>query len=423
MQPVTPEDIEWMRRECRRFCDDTYRLVPWATDLPAIAGHFVHYSVKTPGLVAYTRSPEHGRIDRQTPIRAGRYLQKYYPDLPAEKIAEYAGQISALGKLDQVQFACTEDEIERVYTHGPSSCMSHSAASFRTDGVHPSRVYAGPDTAVAYLYGQTEDHITARAVVVKERGETKYSRWVRIYGDVSRMTQALRALGMEQGDLEGARLLKIDGPDGRYVMPYLDGGDAYVTDVGEYWEVGSHGDYEAQCTTGLIGEPEVWGECERCGEDIQTEDDGMYIESVEQTVCDGCLTEHFAYCQERSEYYERDLLCEVRQLGRSNEFVHQDCVGSGECPDTSSFAYHSCAVNDHLVYPNIAMSVVYHTEDEYWLVGRETMSGPFNLRVSTCPTSHNYYLTSLQDEKGRSPWERHEGRDEHDDQIEMSLAA
>jgi hypothetical protein len=170
-------------------------------------------------------------------------------------------------------------------------------------GVHPTRVYAGPDLAVAYI-GSLND-VSARAVVWPDK-----KLYTTIYGDTHRMETALGALGYAEGsdsDFLGARLQRIE-EDGKFVMPYLDMGD-FVDDCGDYLTITNHGDIGCRETDGYAEGGER-GYCEwsdaRCDAD-----DLSYIESVGMAVCDDALSRDFFTCDIFDEYYPYDRSVEV----------------------------------------------------------------------------------------------------------------
>lgn len=232
----------WYKRERDRFHqpkegefgEPAYRALPgerwhaltnsWGAG--TIMGHFAHYSVTHPGMIAFTKSFAHGVADRQTVMKPGRYLSTYFADsLSAPEIARLAGMVSALTKPPEVRFARTAEDIRRIYRNGPSSCMVYGEGEYSTRGIHPTAVYAGPDTAVAYMLSNADDpdSVTARSVVVMEGDEPV--AYTRVYGDADRLVDSLRGMGLaKRMTLDGVRLPRIPVPESTdtFVMPYLD---------------------------------------------------------------------------------------------------------------------------------------------------------------------------------------------------------
>lgn len=124
---------------------------------------------------------------------------------------------------DDVQFATTPDDIEKVYLTGPSSCMTKPADYF--GGVHPSRVYGAGDLAIAYLKKRRGEGIAQRAMCWPAK--KIYSR---IYG-TGPLEDFLKALGYVNGKFDGAKLLKLHPPKQKkdyFVLPYVDYHDYVV---------------------------------------------------------------------------------------------------------------------------------------------------------------------------------------------------
>lgn len=222
-----PDCPAWQIREARRFTTGHYEPVPWEADLEPIPGHFVHFSKDSQGLIAYTQDAGKGERDIQTPLKPGKYLTKFYPDLHPDKVREYSAICDSANKLF---IATTAEEIEHVYLNGPASCMSHPTSQYpNANGVHPTRAYAGGDLAVAYIKDRTGT-IKARTIVWPDKKKVGNMA----YGDRDRLSAALKAAGYEIGrgdgsDLAGAKLKchkfrpKSDPTRDYILFPYLDG--------------------------------------------------------------------------------------------------------------------------------------------------------------------------------------------------------
>jgi hypothetical protein len=272
---------DWKQRESDKFTSGEYAFPTWALDLAPIQDHFAHASLAHPGLIAYTPSAEYGQRDRHTAIAPGRYLTKFYPELSGDDVREYAERQIAATDNTTVLFASTADEIERVYVNGPTSCMSGSEADFNSP-IHPVRVYAAGDLAVAYIEAKP-GKITARALCWPEK-----KLHSRLYGDKTRLLPALEALGYAQGRLDGARLLRM-AKGGDYVMPYIDDSEAASEYSGEYLIIETGGNIDATNTCGLSSEQDEHPVCESCNE-MCDEDEGYYIEDILETWCESCAS-------------------------------------------------------------------------------------------------------------------------------------
>jgi len=312
------ESFAWRNRESDRIVYGEYVKVPWHSDdsLPKIVDHYVHVSLKVPGLLAYTKSPQHGYEDRQTPIKPGRYLKTFYPDLTDERIAVLAAQCTA--ESVTLKYAITPDEIESVYTtpDSPRSCMDNR---HRFRHGHPTRVYGNSDLQLAYV-GTPGGKIAARAVVWPD--EQKYYS---TYGHQSLITRLLDKAGYRHGTFEGAKIRAIETSSGDYVMPYVDG--IYTADLsscGKWFTLGD-GEYDTNNTGGYTtgshcghcdgagGNYDGSGLCQHCYEntftcdgcDNRTSDDEC--NPVDGSVyCDDCHSSRFFCCDECNETYDND---------------------------------------------------------------------------------------------------------------------
>lgn len=254
--------------------------------------HFIHVSTDDNTKIAYTPNAEKGLRDIQVKMAIGRYLQKYYSDtLSNEDIKKWADRHREKCEEGTVYFAVTGDEIEEVYTNGPSSCMSKPAdyPEFETKGIHPSRSYAGPDTVVAYT--KRDGRINARAVCHIGITPPRYSR---IYGD-SVLASRLEEQGFVSGSLEGARLAKIPVPDRKdhYVICYLDGSAIYVNIEGDYIRVMKQSDFAGQRSSGAvyIENPGSQATCACCGKQVSSIN--IVVVFSGESVCNTCRSAHY----------------------------------------------------------------------------------------------------------------------------------
>lgn len=246
--------VRW--RETLRLLSGVYVDVPWSTELAPIEGHYVHIDMSQPGQVRFTADERKGAAFIRVTTRAGRYLTKYYPALSKTDVERYQALLATLGTL---QTAKTADEIEKVYTNGPRSCMSHKRSSY-SSSVHPVRVYGDSDLQLAYIQNGPDSY-SARALIWPDK-----KRYGRVYGDISRLTAMLEANGYVKGDFHGARIRAIEEGQG-YVMPYVD--DAAGADYagGGWLRLSSHGDLDTKTTDGCTHAGECCPNCgERCDE-------------------------------------------------------------------------------------------------------------------------------------------------------------
>jgi hypothetical protein len=331
-KPVyTPEQIaQWHSRERSKFWDGIYRRLPWddeswwmeATNYwgdiqpeKAVAQfHFAHIAEKDANMIAFTENDAKGIADRQTVMKPGRYLKKYFPTMSDDTIRHYASMFDP--SLREVKFATSEAEMVAVYQHGPHSCMAGPGDQWSYG--HPVRVYAAGDLAIAYL--GTLEKATARALCWPAK-----KLYTRLYGDEIRLSAGLKDLGYEEGCLKGAKLQKIDAGNG-WVMPYVDWHG--VEDCGDHFRLTAdgHGDIDAHTTCGYT---EMGEECHNCGCMVR-EDDANGDDATGYSYCYSCFTEIFGWCDSCDSRCYRDDMVEVNHTNyrgiRRQRYVCENCA-------------------------------------------------------------------------------------------------
>lgn len=207
------QKVDWRKREQNRFRDGTYTRLPWQMEtwwtISTMKGpffdHSMHVALDDPTMVAFNKSEEDGERDKQTRMKPGAYLKRYFPSLDDETVRHWAMVMAGTAK-HELKFATTEEEILHVYEKGPSSCMRFPErdSGYRVGDkpYHPVRVYAAGDLAVAYLL--LGKRITARCVCWPAK-----KRYSRIYGDSVRLEAMLGEKGFKRGSFAGAKLLKV----------------------------------------------------------------------------------------------------------------------------------------------------------------------------------------------------------------------
>jgi hypothetical protein len=265
-QAALPTDIDerllpWELREQLRFATNRYQPVPWSDDLAPIPAHYLHLSTDKAGFVAFTPNGAKGAADLQTVMKPGRYLTRFYPDLPAHRIRDIQ---SAVHRATELKFAVTPDAIEDVYTRGPTSCMSSDASEYESP-CHPVRVYGNSDLQLAYITDADGDP-TARALVWPDK-----KLHGRIYGDAALLAHLLKAAGYTRGELEGARIRRINQDTYTVVLPYIDGIKSFGVLDNTWLVIG--GDHDAESTTGLAP-IRALATCEHCSDKVPEADTG-----------------------------------------------------------------------------------------------------------------------------------------------------
>ncbi|WP_150295082.1 hypothetical protein [Sphingobium estronivorans] len=313
-------DVDWQIREKLRFADGTYSLTPWHDEpwYQARHGeHFCHISKEQAGKVAFTENAAKGQIDRQLVMSPGRYLNRFFSEhLDNNAIEGWCARLSVLLEEDALKITQDADEIEDVYVGGPNSCMAHKADYFDSP-CHPVRVYAGPDTALAYI-GSRED-ATARSIVWPSR-----RIYTSIYGDVSRLRLLLEGAGYTSGSLNGARIRRIPHDD-YFVVPYIDEGDD-LDDEGQHLVIGQGG-ISSNKTTGLADIP--WY-CPRCDSDGEAYETVHGVDGDEEEWCYSCFHDHATFCDYNQRYYcDDESFVIVHNDGGSNTVLEDDAEDFG----------------------------------------------------------------------------------------------
>jgi hypothetical protein len=339
------DDDSWMDREAARFATGEYQRTVWHDeswfhDNPATRFHFCHLSKKRPGCVTYTADADKGRADLQAPpMRPGRYLESFHSGVLTEAQRRYWTQrfLAAHGGAgDAVHITQDADAIEYAYTHGPHSCMAHSASQFSSE-CHPSRAYAGPDLGVAFIVSDRDSTdltadveswdftVAARCVVWPER------KWYgRVYGDGGARSARLEELLQEQGyrregDFDGARMRLIE--DGAIVCPYLDVGSR-VTVRGQYLVIDPSGEFEADSTDGVLADASRC--CDHC-DDRMDEESSVYIEDRSEIWCESCAQSDGFSCEGTGNWFSHDVESITLANGAVWSQDHADSCGVFFC--------------------------------------------------------------------------------------------
>ena len=325
------DDSIWITRERDRFLSNEYSKPIWFDDddfvdvlgafiRPDTDNHFVHVSLNNPSMLAYTENSAKGHADRQTPIKVGRYLNRFTKGLTEDRIREVVEAHNACFDTGALEIATTSDDIVQVYTNGPSSCMSYSPSHF-SSSQHPTVVYGSGDLGIAYIGGLAKPRGRALVYLKKKVYST-------IYGDVARLKSILDKSGYKPdkgSDFEGAKvkLVRCENNIDGYIMPYLDNeyGVKYSSDRDHFVMTHSY-DYCAQYTHGLHEECGWW--CAWCEESQCEGDDHVYVDGTGD-ICWHCYENYFMTCEECSEVIHQDNMREViRFFTRTITTTEQD---------------------------------------------------------------------------------------------------
>lgn len=302
--------------------------------------HFPHVSLDDGAQIAFTESHIKGVADRQTRMRPGRYLTKYFGHvLSAETITQLATSFAADYAPMPLQIATDGDDIEQIYIHGPRSCMSYKPNEY-SGHCHPVHVYGGSDLQLAWI-GADADNVKARALIWPER-----KRYSTIYGDALRLEPLLKAAGYTSGSMRGARVRALEDENGHgLIMPYVDG-CSYGERDGRWVRLGD-GDLDCQPTSGTTEESRY--SCDDCGDTVRSEDDLYYCEDDNQTLC--------RHCDERQRFY-----CDRLGVTCAGERVE---MANGDTWSSNAFDRYgaTCAINGEN-YP--ADEMVEMTDGDMW---------------------------------------------------------
>lgn len=255
--PALGQEPDWRKIEAQKLADGTHKRPLWMDKewlkktLEGFGGsyveswfdrmladeasndRFVHVAPDDPTKVEYIRTAAEGLYGRYSRDTTLNYLDHYYGrDLQNSMFWAIAGAVVAeVDDTLDVYFETERDGILDLYQNGPDSCMAHSDESYEA-GRNPTYVYATSDFAIAWL-GPKDisdeddrfDRVSARVVTSPDRKVFANS-----YGDpVLRKALEYRLIGMGYRqsiafqDWKGVRFLAApDGPQNRYIFPYLD---------------------------------------------------------------------------------------------------------------------------------------------------------------------------------------------------------
>lgn len=331
--------LSWEQREVLRFYTGVYREVPKLKALEHIefpntanyARHYLHMSTVSNefDMVAYTETWTKGEMDRQTRLKFGRYLKKYYGHcLQDHEISAAVAELRAVLGLEEekeekeevtrLKFATDIETINRIFE--TRMCAKGSGEDYVScmygkwggNKNRPYHVYANsPDVAVAYMYKGEE--ILARSVV-----SVKDKNWVRVYaqnGDYdlcTRLEQLMKKEGYDGPEaLVGNRLSKVTSDYGDEVyLPYIDPSGMDVDDEGEYWVIVRDGEYTCDDTEGRATQN---GDRCSCCEELEVNCECSYCDCCERMyaygcnecsmceICSRCVTHYNCTCQRCSE--------------------------------------------------------------------------------------------------------------------------
>lgn len=307
--PIEQQQIENVVWFDKRLTAKEYELVH--RNFPVAWNTGAHISTTDPDLLAYFPTQKHWDNKVPQKIKAGRYLKKYFPDMPDDEIRQKAnlltGNVRTLKVLTHwydMFVAYRTLDVNGIV----SSCMTKDC--WRP--VHPLMVYHESDVQLVVMYECDEPK--ARTLANKHTNEFNI-----IYGQWERMLPMLEKAGYTHGSLDGAKINKLQRyPSGvswddlkesiesirtteysNILMPYIDGHRDHsrsshnwtcVDMHADYCQIHQHGDYNANDhDNAMVGADNADNAemCEVCEEDYPY-GDGYYLEWEGITVCEHC---------------------------------------------------------------------------------------------------------------------------------------
>ena len=302
----------WRIREWARM-QDTYKRLPAdvlaALDPEKSTHIFPHLPEKesNAGQVAFTENVAKGCMDRQSVMKAGRFIRRFgYDHLTDENVKQLAASVMAAGNIN-IHHSRERKDYARVYMEGPSSCMAYGPEAKMFDRlmvngkfVHPTEVYAHPDNDLELVWLEVNGRIGARTII-----NTETKRYPRIYAsdDVrnanAKLGDYLTELGYIQSDraMSGQPLLKLSPDDypNAIICPYIDCDNlgVYVKDDHLLTGGSEEADHETGCLSDYNTRSSCWT-CNHCGEDFD-EDDDCTIDVYYNRVCSSCIDYDYRY--------------------------------------------------------------------------------------------------------------------------------
>lgn len=302
----------------------------WAQSHPLWYILAPHISENDESKLAYTLGLDKLQRDIQTVTRPGRFLTKYF-DLPDEQVRGIVHKWEAMAAPYEIEMISNKDPEAWIEAYSSELCASGSSHGSCMTGSSSVRVYAHPknDLALLVIRSKTSDSVIARAI-----GHIGNKEYVRAYSDLDEISSntfesLLDSEGWtrDSGCLEGQKLLRIEGRDGRFVCPYIDGGYQCVEDMGDCLVISDDG-LEATNTGGYTDEPGYMCECVECGERVH-ESDMTFVESADDYVCDGCLESSYVMAVGRggsqSNYHEDCCTC-VNGTYYADEYMDENDI-------------------------------------------------------------------------------------------------
>jgi hypothetical protein len=310
---------------------------------------------------------------REVVMSAGKFFAATLPGASPRGIQEMTEKYQEAMTPAVIHFATDADEWESVYVkeRGFSSCMGGRHFSGHGNN-HPARAYAHDDNDLQLAYltqnGEPDGETVARAIVNDAR-----KTYVRVYGD-SRLKIALHAAGYSQCDKTLDRQkMTARVSNGRLIAPYIDGDVFNATWDGhsDFFVLCRNGDFECRETDGYASGGNQ-SECEECGDNYDSEQEGAYSDFHNVSVCQHCAETVFvnAYVGRRS----TDLVREDHCVEHNGEWYLDDSdvlsahnivrTDDGELADMDDCIFIH-ALGEYVLADDCVQLSIPHDEDEW----------------------------------------------------------
>jgi hypothetical protein len=298
------------------------------TDYQEVVFQWPHVAVEDETQIAYTRSPEHLLADRQTRTSIGKYVARHWPHLPDHMRRDFVASFTP------AEYAIwdTKELIIAGAELGPTSCMNSASGSipFRRQqdypelmrwftegkpesnnvawGSHPYIAYAPEHGWGIAIRLDVGDPIDVRARAIVHIPSKVFVRSFRKSAGYSNSDEKLEFWLAQQGYAHrsawplGLKLGKFEHPTSScpVIVPYIDGDNRQLTDMGSYLMFERDGDYACANTDGTCDgyeedededeDGDYIGDCERCGDSVHEYSSNRLIvgRDCDSNVCGNC---------------------------------------------------------------------------------------------------------------------------------------
>jgi hypothetical protein len=262
--------------------------------------------------LAYTRTIEHGELNRQTVTSVGKFLTRHFPTAKSDVIRNIASlyTVAGCGFTDR-----STDVYVDVVLRGPGSCMKWSDCEDSTN--HPYQVYA-PEHGWHMAIHTVNGEIWGRCICLDFQGKKLFVR--SYFNDPSSQGYSNSDVGLEawlkdQGYAKcstwpsGAKLARFEDRYGNLLAPYLDGNTQTVLDLGSVLCIDPNGELSCCRTDGSLDD--CTEECCECGENFDRDSLRSVGRNEDRLVCDRCVENHYfwVYGYRGQQYYLHEDDC------------------------------------------------------------------------------------------------------------------